>query len=153
MKTPPFSVPVLPMSMFGLPEKGKQTRMSTLSTQDLGTGRRRITEQRVGISDHRPVAGLQLLPEGLDQFLVRDIQPSTSPTNYSALQETPAVLVLTDLFAKRELRDDPAELHRRRLNALWDGARGVALRDLHRRDRKSTRLNSSHGYISYAVFC
>src|SRR2546422_5195982 len=27
---------------------------------------------------------------------------------------------------------------------------GVKLRD---RDRKSTRLNSSHGYISYAVFC
>src|SRR3989449_8548887 len=27
------------------------------------------------------------------------------------------------------------------------GARGTA------RDRKSTRLNSSHGYISYAVFC
>src|SRR2546422_6132073 len=25
--------------------------------------------------------------------------------------------------------------------------------DLHHRDRKSTRLNSSHGYISYAVFC
>src|SRR2546422_1662394 len=25
--------------------------------------------------------------------------------------------------------------------------------DTHRRDRKSTRLNSSHGYISYAVFC
>src|SRR4030043_773799 len=24
---------------------------------------------------------------------------------------------------------------------------------IHRRDRKSTRLNSSHGYISYAVFC
>src|SRR2546429_5457163 len=23
----------------------------------------------------------------------------------------------------------------------------------HRGDRKSTRLNSSHGYISYAVFC
>src|SRR2546422_7965576 len=23
----------------------------------------------------------------------------------------------------------------------------------YRRDRKSTRLNSSHGYISYAVFC
>src|SRR2546422_6060075 len=27
----------------------------------------------------------------------------------------------------------------------WDDAIG--------RDRKSTRLNSSHGYISYAVFC
>src|SRR2546422_2971066 len=25
--------------------------------------------------------------------------------------------------------------------------------ELLRRDRKSTRLNSSHGYISYAVFC
>src|SRR2546422_8497309 len=25
--------------------------------------------------------------------------------------------------------------------------------DVDRRDRKSTRLNSSHGYISYAVFC
>src|SRR6266436_7731795 len=24
---------------------------------------------------------------------------------------------------------------------------------LHHQDRKSTRLNSSHGYISYAVFC
>src|SRR2546429_4546227 len=24
---------------------------------------------------------------------------------------------------------------------------------LHKPDRKSTRLNSSHGYISYAVFC
>src|SRR2546429_2943340 len=26
-------------------------------------------------------------------------------------------------------------------------------RSARRRDRKSTRLNSSHGYISYAVFC
>src|SRR2546429_2603086 len=26
-------------------------------------------------------------------------------------------------------------------------------RDLHRGDRMSTRLNSSHGYISYAGFC
>src|SRR2546429_2572059 len=31
------------------------------------------------------------------------------------------------------------------------GQRGRA--DLELRDRKSTRLNSSHGYISYAVFC
>src|SRR2546422_2162450 len=29
---------------------------------------------------------------------------------------------------------------------------GVSLRRV-RQDRKSTRLNSSHGYISYAVFC
>src|SRR5687768_18352818 len=29
----------------------------------------------------------------------------------------------------------------------------VQAAELGRRDRKSTRLNSSHGYISYAVFC
>src|SRR2546422_7368122 len=28
-----------------------------------------------------------------------------------------------------------------------------AMNRFNRRDRKSTRLNSSHGYISYAVFC
>src|SRR2546429_4045115 len=31
------------------------------------------------------------------------------------------------------------------------GAHSTAEKDA--RDRKSTRLNSSHGYISYAVFC
>src|SRR2546422_6083248 len=30
---------------------------------------------------------------------------------------------------------------------------GTAVFLLAKRDRKSTRLNSSHGYISYAVFC
>src|SRR2546422_10983625 len=34
---------------------------------------------------------------------------------------------------------------------LRDAAVGDATKDP--RDRKSTRLNSSHGYISYAVFC
>src|SRR2546429_3709477 len=35
------------------------------------------------------------------------------------------------------------------------GALVLALRnpEVYRSDRKSTRLNSSHGYISYAVFC
>src|SRR2546422_2773508 len=35
-----------------------------------------------------------------------------------------------------------------------DGRRArSAVRRVAREDRKSTRLNSSHGYISYAVFC
>src|SRR2546422_3900235 len=40
---------------------------------------------------------------------------------------------------------------RRRRQSLHDrpGGRGA----FSNRDRKSTRLNSSHGYISYAVFC
>src|SRR2546422_8450632 len=33
------------------------------------------------------------------------------------------------------------------------GIRPTSARAVARRDRKSTRLNSSHGYISYAVFC
>src|SRR2546422_8414146 len=33
------------------------------------------------------------------------------------------------------------------------GASATASRAFVSRDRKSTRLNSSHGYISYAVFC
>src|SRR2546422_6796027 len=36
--------------------------------------------------------------------------------------------------------------------ALQEGAQPRE-RAVERRDRKSTRLNSSHGYISYAVFC
>src|SRR2546422_5093161 len=57
----------------------------------------------------------------------------------------------TTLF--RSLRPGPrAKLRRRRLITSQIGrshhrARRIAL------DRKSTRLNSSHGYISYAVFC
>src|SRR2546422_5413345 len=34
-----------------------------------------------------------------------------------------------------------------------DRARAAARRVVCDQDRKSTRLNSSHGYISYAVFC
>src|SRR2546429_1035323 len=30
---------------------------------------------------------------------------------------------------------------------------GIVGREIGQQDRKSTRLNSSHGYISYAVFC
>src|SRR2546429_1857668 len=36
-------------------------------------------------------------------------------------------------------------------NAVKNAIRVAA--GLAKRDRKSTRLNSSHGYISYAVFC
>src|SRR5262245_64133620 len=54
----------------------------------------------------------------------------------------------TTLFRSERLRR--ARLRARRLAAL---ARGRALRGLLHLDRKSTRLNSSHLGISYAVFC
>src|SRR2546429_5993545 len=47
------------------------------------------------------------------------------------------------LWPGRHLDGGPGEGARRHLS---EGGRGE-------RDRKSTRLNSSHGYISYAVFC
>src|SRR2546422_1515318 len=36
---------------------------------------------------------------------------------------------------------------------LQDQDADLRSRDVRDEDRKSTRLNSSHGYISYAVFC
>src|SRR5205809_7672542 len=45
---------------------------------------------------------------------------------------------------RQPIRSKP-ELEGRRLDQI--GCRSTA------QDRKSTRLNSSHGYISYAVFC
>src|SRR5687768_17639912 len=72
----------------------------------------------------------------------------------------------TTLFRSRSI--DPARRERARRGHYWRrrrrGAEGeeprVRRRESHPRgraavprDRKSTRLNSSHGYISYAVFC
>src|SRR3989449_8465173 len=48
--------------------------------------------------------------------------------------------------AERLARDD---VHREVVDHLGAGERPGEARP----DRKSTRLNSSHGYISYAVFC
>src|SRR5205085_9820874 len=39
------------------------------------------------------------------------------------------------------------------LRSLGEGPRGVGSQPGDRQDRKSTRLNSSHSQISYAVFC
>src|SRR5205809_2831282 len=56
-------------------------------------------------------------------------------------------------------RDAVADLETAHFLAHLDDLTDVFVTHLHRhrdrlgRDRKSTRLNSSHGYISYAVFC
>src|SRR2546422_6158833 len=50
----------------------------------------------------------------------------------------------TTLF--RSLRSQKSAAGIRNAGISKKGSRGY-------RDRKSTRLNSSHGYISYAVFC
>src|SRR5260221_6393166 len=60
----------------------------------------------------------------------------------------------TTLFRSRNLRVGPGDDWRRR--GRFQPPRQAAERDGQvdqRRDRKSTRLNSSHTVISYAVFC
>src|SRR2546429_6539463 len=54
---------------------------------------------------------------------------------------------------QQKVGDPPS---RRRVFAPTGGERAGDHREegaVDQRDRKSTRLNSSHGYISYAVFC
>src|SRR5687768_18130009 len=46
----------------------------------------------------------------------------------------------------------PVDLRANLVDVAAAGA-GQVLRLRRKADRKSTRLNSSHGYISYAVFC
>src|SRR2546422_3205519 len=55
------------------------------------------------------------------------------------------------LAAQIEAEDQEHARRSRNGGADLDDRR--ALDALHAVDRKSTRLNSSHGYISYAVFC
>src|SRR2546422_4041212 len=67
----------------------------------------------------------------------------------------------TTLFRSRDgrlpepLEPLPVAVEREEARALEHGLRELDVAgDVHdHRDRKSTRLNSSHGYISYAVFC
>src|SRR5205809_5322471 len=49
-----------------------------------------------------------------------------------------------------EIRETPARGRHLRIKLERSLVRGGRFEDA---DRKSTRLNSSHGYISYAVFC
>src|SRR2546422_8201238 len=64
----------------------------------------------------------------------------------------------TTLFRSRWAQDDSTNARMKRLvrdqvNDGQDKRERFAGACLRRGDRKSTRLNSSHGYISYAVFC
>src|SRR3712207_8212640 len=68
--------------------------------------------------------------------------PNTPPFRSGAVR--PAVALMGAAADRRGTPAARGRLHRR---AVRDGGRGG------RRDRKSTRLNSSHANISYAVFC
>src|SRR2546430_11589052 len=54
------------------------------------------------------------------------------------------------LIFRKGRRQNPRRRERERCCRRW---RCLRLRRMKRQDRKSTRLNSSHSQISYAVFC
>src|SRR2546422_7110519 len=58
------------------------------------------------------------------------------------------VFGIREQLDEQQARDETTDMRPDRHPALRAGDRGPAAQD-----RKSTRLNSSHGYISYAVFC
>src|SRR5438552_14872315 len=59
----------------------------------------------------------------------------------------------TTLFRSGDLKQRPVPRRARGVDQLAHHGEGTAVRELVDTDRKSTRLNSSHQIISYAVFC
>src|SRR5436309_13979415 len=71
-----------------------------------------------------------------------------APTEFSTLSLHDALPILVNVLAARQSADVPNAKAGRSLNAVSPFTTGPLSRD-----RKSTRLNSSHVKISYAVFC
>src|SRR2546429_2602471 len=81
---------------------------------------------------------------------------SMSPTRWPCRASATAKLAETVDFPTPPLPDEIASTLPRFGSSTGVGGGGTAPgagRVPSCRDRKSTRLNSSHGYISYAVFC
>src|SRR5256885_1977562 len=94
-------------------------------------------------------------------FLMIRRPPRSTLFPYTTLFRSPRHELVDDDDACAESRtwraepDDlrPTPLQRRRLVVEDSVQRRLAILRRDRRDRKSTRLNSSHLVISYAVFC
>src|SRR5690606_42007602 len=77
-----------------------------------------------------------------------DVEPDAPPERDDARGTKPERDAEDELRRDRELRDGARDV---RIHERVDDPSRYAERD--RLDRKSTRLNSSHVKISYAVFC
>src|SRR5207245_10261608 len=93
--------------------------------------------------------------------LLSTLPPAPTPTlfPYTTLFRSPAlgkpVLVMRETTERPEgIAAGTARLVGTDADAIFaEGAAQIASASVPTRDRKSTRLNSSHGSISYAVFC
>src|SRR5699024_12512408 len=96
-----------------------------------------------------------------DAYTQRD--PAPFPTRRSSDLEAREVrnrdgrtarrLLGRDVWFRRDRERLAADRDKRQSQPLGDRPRKTAQRSPRSRDRKSTRLNSSHVSISYAVFC
>src|SRR2546429_4753318 len=79
--------------------------------------------------------------------------PTAPPRNAAAhLDKLATLLDLTD--AQKAQVQAVLEAEHAKIRAAHEQAKASGTKpDWEQIDRKSTRLNSSHGYISYAVFC
>src|SRR2546426_2120796 len=101
-------------------------------------------EERAGPTDARVVGGPRKPGELLQRLALQRAQETR------AVDEAPEARTVQRLRAEREI-----EWNAEGGRGLDFARRGIALlaQPLHQQDRKSTRLNSSHLVISYAVFC
>src|SRR5687768_8655535 len=79
-----------------------------------------------------------------------------APNHHSAMKHAAPVrreLGVKTLFNILGPLTNPAGAKQQVMGVFHPDLVGIQVRVLERLDRKSTRLNSSHGYISYAVFC
>src|SRR5258708_16222685 len=74
-------------------------------------------------------------------------------SKHSCFCYDPATRGRLRLFEHRVLRDAALDRGHQRIWNGWRRARRLDERPARQEDRKSTRLNSSHQIISYAVFC
>src|SRR2546429_4630213 len=82
--------------------------------------------------------------------------PRSTLFPYTTLFRSPSGKTHRHDGQQREEKDETEIIRRSRETRRHRERRGTAgtsARRSHQSDRKSTRLNSSHGYISYAVFC
>src|SRR5438309_2709288 len=77
--------------------------------------------------------------------------PTSTLFPYTTLFRSPEVPLIGGTSCSQPNPRGAGRIHARR--SLQDHFRPQALEDWVARDRKSTRLNSSHSSISYAVFC
>src|SRR5207245_11017916 len=93
----------------------------------------------LSLHDALPISGKSLMPEGLEKDLTR--QDLADVIAYLRVSGPP----------RKELAGNKPVLIKPAADGLM--RTGLLPASSFRGDRKSTRLNSSHGSISYAVFC